>query len=181
MRYKNNKGFSVVELITTLFIMGLLLVFVAKMGRSNVQRAEFTSAVNGFLADLSLVRELAAKKNRYVAIDFSPDGTMYDIRIQDLVSQSMQDDNSIIHKTVTPLKGERFVEYPKDFMLNSSGHVYNYPKSSTDPDPVDISLRFIKLADESGGIVQTNYDYNKTLNIFPSGGIQIGDTYKENN
>jgi prepilin-type N-terminal cleavage/methylation domain-containing protein len=170
---KNKRGFSLVELLVTLAFMAILLVLVGKTGRSTIQRSSFTSAVNGFVADLSLARQLAARENRYVAIDFDEGGTQYIIKLQQRVGVSPMNENNYDDvKTVSPMGGEQFLEAPQDFAVNSAGFTMAYPVNPA-LGPVSVALKFIKKKNIEALAIEKNYDYEKDLTIFPSGGIRI--------
>lgn len=172
-KMKNKKGFSVVELMITLMILGILIVMIGSTGKDAIQRSSFTSAVNGFVADLDMARQLAARENRYVAFDFNETGTSYTMKVQQRVGVSPKNENNYDQvKVVSPLDGEQFVEYPRDFAVNSEGFTMAYP---VDPaaGPISVDLRFIKKKSREATAYDQNYDYTRKVLIFPSGGIQI--------
>lgn len=170
---KNKNGFSVLELLITLFFLSILLVMIGKTGRSTIQRSSFTSAVNGFVADVGLARQLAARENRYVAFDFDVKGTSYTIKVQQRVGVSPMDENNYDElKSVSPMDGEQFVEVPQDFAVNSAGMTMLYPVNPASG-PTSINLKFIKKKSSEALAIEKNYDYEKSVKIFPSGGIQI--------
>ena len=75
------RGFSVVEMLIAIAIMATVLVLSLQVGRSSIQRASMTAAINGFVADFNYARLLATRENRYVAFDFNDDGASYTMRI----------------------------------------------------------------------------------------------------
>lgn len=164
---KKNRGFSILELLITIAIMGALIVLGLNVGRSALQRSDFNAAINGFIADFSYARQLAARENRYVAIVFDSDGRFYTIRVQRGIGLDLTDTNSYSDdKTVEPLNGEVFFSKTTDFAVNSMGIIRAYPVDLTAV-PITITLQCQKKT--SSGTL----DYKNTLTIFPSGGIKI--------
>ena len=172
-KMKNKKGFSIVELLVTLMLLAVLIVMIGSTGKDAIQRSSFTSAVNGFVADLDLARQLAARENRYVAFDFDEAGTKYVMKVQQRVGVSpMNENNYDPVKEVSPLDGEQFVEYPRDFAVNSEGFTMAYPVNPSSG-PISVDLKFIKKKNREASALDQNYDYYRSIVIFPSGGIKI--------
>jgi len=172
---KKKRGFSVVEMLITLGIIAFFLVLSLQVGRSSVQRASFTAAVNNFVADFNYARQLATRENRYVAFDFNDEGSSYNILILRGVGLDPQDaDNYRTQKTGSPMDGEACFSGVTDFAINSMGVIRQYP---VDPNsnPITVTLNFYKAkkGTESAAPVK---DYQKTITIFPTGGIKIEDT-----
>jgi len=171
---KKKKGFSVVELLVTIGIMALILVLSLQMGRRSVNRASFTAAINNFVADFNYARQLATRENRYVAFDFSSDGTSYTIRILRGVGLDPQLEDSYKNdKKAEPMDGEQCFSSATDFAVDSMGVIRQYP---VDPNssPITVTLDFFKIASK-GGTGTSEKDYEKTVTIFPTGGIKIED------
>ncbi len=169
---KKKRGFSVVEMLITLGIIAFLLVLSLQVGRSSVQRASFTAAVNNFVADFNYARQLATRENRYVAFDFNDEGSSYNILILRGVGLDPQDeDNYRNHKVASPMEGEPCFTGASDFAVNSMGVIRQYP---VDPNasPVTVTLDFYKARTRAG---TGEKDYEKTITIFPTGGIKIED------
>ncbi len=168
---KKNRGFTLVEILITLIVFGLLAVLSINFGLSSIKRASFNAAFNRFIADFYYARQLAAKDNRYAAIIFNNTGTSYDIVVQkDIQTPPTADVNTyIVDKTVRPMNGEEFFDGSKatDFAFNSTGIVRAFPVD-LNSDPIQFSLTFFKK--DKGGKV-----YQKTVRIYPSGGIKIED------
>ena len=172
---KKKRGFSVVEMLVAIAIMALIVVLSLQMGRSGIQRSTFTAAINQFVADFNYARLLATRENRYVAFDFDSKGATYTIRVLRSVGLDPQvADNYRIQKTGSPMDGEACFSGVTDFAINSMGVIRQYP---VDPNsnPITVTLNFYKAkkGTESAAPVK---DYQKTITIFPTGGIKIEDT-----
>ena len=171
---KKKRGFSVVELLVTIAIMALILVLSLRVGRSSMQRASMTAAINEFVADFNYARLLATRENRYVAFDFNDNGASYTIRILRRVSLDPQlTDSYENHKIASPMDGEPCFSGVTDFAVNSMGVIRQYP---VDPNssPITVTIDFYKAKKGSDTGSQV-IDYQKTITIFPSGGIKIED------
>jgi prepilin-type N-terminal cleavage/methylation domain-containing protein len=161
---KHSKGFTIIEMLITLAVLAALIVVSVGVGRSAIQRANFTSALNNFVADVSYARQLASRTNRYVAIDFNDAGSSYTIKVQDKLGDytTFNDD-----RTIDPMSGQQFVENFSDFTINSVGMIRDFPVTAGSGIKT-ITLDFIQLNSVTG-----SYDYKKTVTLFPSGGIKI--------
>ena len=172
---KKKRGFSVVEMLVAIAITALILVLSLQMGRSSVQRATFTAAINQFVADFNYARLLATRENRYVAFDFDNKGATYNIRVLRGVGLDPQDaDNYRSQKTGSPMDGEACFSGVTDFAINSMGVIRQYP---VDPNsnPITVTLNFFKAKSGTESAALVKY-YQKTITIFPTGGIKIEDT-----
>jgi hypothetical protein len=155
-------------MVVTLAIMAVLFTLSIGIGRSTMQRANFTSAYNQFIADFYYARQLASKEGRYVAIVFDPFGKFYTLRIQSTIDADLSDDaNYFDIKKVEPMENKEFFTGALDFAFNSTGTVRRYPVV-VDSDPISFSITFFKKAEGSNEI-----DFKKTIWIYPSGGIKI--------
>ncbi len=76
------KGFSLIELLVIIALIGIIAVVTIQIGRSAIQRTSSTRAINMFISDVSSIKQLAAKENRYFAISFNADGVSYTIQEQ---------------------------------------------------------------------------------------------------
>jgi prepilin-type N-terminal cleavage/methylation domain-containing protein len=171
---KKKRGFSVVEMLVAIAIMAVVLVLSLQVGRSSVQRSSFTAAINSFVADFNYARQLATRENRYVAFDFNDNGASYTIRIQRSVALDPQLEGSYVnHKIASPMDGEPCFSGATDFAVNSLGVIRQYP---VDPNssPITVTVDFYK-ARTRGGTGTPEKDYEKTITIFPTGGIKIED------
>lgn len=169
---KKKRGFSVVEMLVAIAIMAVILVLSLQVGRSSVQRSSFTAAINNFVADFNYARQLATRENRYVAFDFNNDGASYTIRILRSVGLDPQSEDSYInHKIASPMNGEPCFSGATNFAVNSMGVIRQYP---VDPNasPITVTIDFFK-ARTRGGTDTSEKDYEKTITIFPTGGIKI--------
>ncbi|UCH92429.1 MAG: prepilin-type N-terminal cleavage/methylation domain-containing protein [Candidatus Aminicenantes bacterium] len=176
---KKKRGFTVVEMLVTVAILAVLIVMALQMGRSAVQKATLTAAINEFIADFNYARQLASRENRYVAFVFNDTGTAYTIRVLRRVSLNPTLETSYVdHKTHSPLGGEPCLKDTTDFAVNSMGVIRQYP---VDPNanPITVTMDFYKA--QEGAEWETSYDpslvdYQKTITIFPTGGIKIEDS-----
>jgi prepilin-type N-terminal cleavage/methylation domain-containing protein len=172
---KKKRGFSVVEMLVAIAITALILVLSLQMGRSSIQRSTFTAAINQFVADFNYARLLATRENRCVAFDFNNDGATYTIRVLRGVGLDPQDaDNYRSQKTGSPMDGEACFSGATDFAINSMGVIRQYP---VDPNsnPITVTLNFYKAKKGTESTTLVKY-YQKTITIFPTGGIKIEDT-----
>jgi hypothetical protein len=153
----------------------MVLVISMQVGRSSIQRASFTAAINEFVADFNYARALASRENRYVAFDFNPNGKSYTLRILKGVSLDPQLEGSYInHKIVEPMDGKPCFSGATDFAVNSMGVIRQYP---VDPNssPITVTLNFYKAKQTGTEFTTPEKDYQKTITIFPTGGIKIED------
>jgi prepilin-type N-terminal cleavage/methylation domain-containing protein len=162
------RGMTIVEVLVTLAILGLVILMGLSLGKGQIQRADFTSAVNQFVADLGYARQLASRENRYVAFLFNPGCSNYTIMVQKRIGLDLTQESSFrFEKVVEPLNGEKFVETPSDFAVNSVGIIHTYP-ISVNSTPTTVTLNFVKL-DRATGVKS----YESKLTLFPSGGVKI--------
>lgn len=168
MKMKKNKGFTLIELMVTIAILGVLFTLSMGIGRSTMQRASFNSAYNQFIADFYYARQLASKEGRYVAMVFDPFGKSYTLRIQTTIDADLTNDaNYVDVKTVDPLGGLEFFSGAIDFAFSSTGTVRDYPVN-VDSDPISFPITFFKKNESTGA-----RDFEKTIWVYPSGGIKI--------
>jgi len=164
---KKNSGFTIVELLVILGLIGIMVVFAAGFfGRAPAQRSKFNSAVNNFIADLNYAKHFAARENRYVQIDFSSNGTSYSLLRQTLIGNYTDWTVLPKKKNVFPLSGVEFFDgaAQPDFAVNSMGEVFTLPINANSQ-PVSVTLNFyIKYRG-------TTIDYRRTITIRPYGGI----------
>ena len=164
-----NRGYTVVQLLLVIAIFSAFTVMLLNVSKSAIQQSDFSSAVNNFVSDFSYAKQYAIKENCFVLFDFDADGQSYTIRT--LASGEETDEWDVIlrERNVKPIKGQQFFNGStvRSFVLNSLGEVLSFPMKSN-KQPVLIKLTFFKR----NGDIDTA-DFQKTVNIFPSGGIKI--------
>ncbi|MEA1890506.1 MAG: GspH/FimT family pseudopilin [Pseudomonadota bacterium] len=74
-RISINTGFTLVELVSTLTIASILLLAAAPGLQSFIERNRITASVNVFVSHLQLARSEALKRNRFIVLCPSRDGT----------------------------------------------------------------------------------------------------------
>ena len=163
------RGMTIVEMLVTLAILGMVILMGLSLGKGQIQRANFTSTINQFIADLGYARQLASRENRYVAFKFNADCSNYTILVQKRIGRHdlSQESSFRFEKIVDPLDGEKFVETPTDFAVNSMGIIHNFP-ISVNSTPTTVTMNFIKLDRATGA-----KSYASKLTLFPSGGVKI--------
>lgn len=162
------RGMTIVETLVTLAIIGMVILMGLALGKGQIQRADFTSSVNQFVADLGYARQLASRENRYVVFKFNAESSNYTMMVQRFIGLDLSQENSFrLEKIVEPLNGEQFVETPSDFAVNSMGIIHSYP-ISINSTPTTVTLNFIKLDRATGA-----KSYASKLTLFPSGGVKI--------
>lgn len=168
---KKNRGFTLIEILITLLVFGILAVVSINVGLSSIKRASFNAAFNRFIADFYYTRQVAAQENRYAAIIFNNNGQSYDIVVQkNIQTPPTADVNTYVHnKTVFPMDGEEFFDGSNatNFAFNSTGIVRAFPVNINST-PIQVSLTFFKKS--RGSKV-----FQKTIRVYPSGGIKIED------
>lgn len=165
---KNENGFTVVELLITVLFIAILLAMALRVGKRATQQADFAAGINTFVSDLAYARQLASRENRYVAFDFSDDGTSYTMLVQRQIGLDLSNPASFAEeKVVEPNKGLPFVTAPTDFSVNAMGLIRDYPVDQSAP-PITIVMNFFRKDRLSGEI-----SHQKKLTIFPYGGVKI--------
>jgi prepilin-type N-terminal cleavage/methylation domain-containing protein len=169
MAMKTKKGFTVVELLITLALLSIIVVLTLRVGESVTANSRITGLINNFLADFSQAKLLASSENRYVAITFSADGRSYTIQKQTDVSDYL---TWTLVKTEIPLSDRTFFNSAdvSDFAINSTGEVRSLPIDIT-ASPAGVILKF--YIRKGGGTPSDGIAYNRTIRIFPSGGLKV--------
>ena len=164
---KKTRGFSLMELLLVVSFMAIVLTMVITVGRSVTQKSYFSGGVSTFVANFAYAKQVAARENRLVAINFNADGRSYDLRRQNRIGDVTQWAGL---KSVRGMDGKVFFDSGtvQDFAVNSMGEVFAFPIAA-DPQPVQVSLGFF-IKSPSGGI-----DYQTLITIFGYGGIKVED------
>jgi prepilin-type N-terminal cleavage/methylation domain-containing protein len=163
-------GFTIMELLLVLVILGVLVALSLSVGDSVTSNSRITGLINNFLADYSAAKLLAASENRYVAITFANDGRSYTLQKQTDVSSYA----SWTHvKTVVPFSDRSFFASGEvsDFAINSTGEVRLLPLADPLPSPSSITLKF--YIRKGAGVASDPYAYQRTIQIFPYGGLKV--------
>lgn len=169
---KNKRGFTVVEMLITMAIVGVFIALSLRLGNQVIQKATLTSAINQFMADFNYAKLLASRENRYVAFRFDAEGTRYSILEQrEVGADPSQEDSYTEKKTCQPMDGVPCFQDTTNFAINSMGQIYQYPVSLVST-PISISMKFFK-AKAGSSYYDPNIDILKTIVIFPTGGIKI--------
>lgn len=170
---RKKSGFSIVELLVILLILGVIVVLTLRIGDNVTSNSRITGLVNNFLADFSSAKLLAATENCHVAITFSADGHSYTLQKQTKAGDYV---NWTLVKTVTPLSEGAFFDVGGvgDFAVNSTGEVRPYPLPIP-PNPLGtptgLSLAF--YIRKGRGTASDAVAYNRTIRIFPYGGLKV--------
>ena len=166
-----NKGFTVVELLVTIAILGAMVIMVATMSPAVGQRSKLNRIVNKLLADINFAKQQASSENRYIAIGFSVKGTSYTLYRQEDTMNFNSDlgstDDWTKIKSVSPLEGETFFKSANmtDFAISSTGEV----RTLDSEEPTHITLTIFKKKEK----YSTNIAYSKKIYIYPYGGIRL--------
>jgi len=174
MKKKKNKGFTILELMITLVILGIFAALSLSIARTAVERASFTTAINQFVSDFYFARQLAARENKYVALVFDDNGRSYSMRIlNSMIANPALEENYIVLKEVEPMPEKQFFAGVTSFAVSPTGVIRVYPVN-LDATPISFSLTFLRetsLPGEKG--------FQKTIRVYPSGGIQIDRALRE--
>ncbi len=161
---QNNKGYTVIELLAVMVIIGILAMSSAMVARTLLPRSYISSALNTFSSDYSYARQLASKENRFVAIVFNTEGTSYSVLSQQTVGtfgsgawvQVKQKNN------IKPMAGKKFIKSPTNFAVNSMGEVRDYPDCTS---LIAVTLDFFYNAG--------NMEFESQVKLYQSGGIKV--------
>lgn len=167
---RKTRGYTLIELLLVLIMIGVIAVVSIIAGRSVIQRTSSTNAINMLISDISSIKQSAVKENRYFAIRFNTDGASYTIQRQTTIGD-------LTHwadiSTVMPLDGKECFNKAivtttwQGFAINPMGVVYNLTSTATSAVPTSQNFNFyIK------NIGKKNYD--KNILIYANGGIKIG-------
>jgi len=159
------RGLSLIELLVVIFFMSIVLTMTISLGRNVTQKSYFSEALNTFVADFAYAKQMAARENRFILIDFDADGRSYNLMRQTTIGD-VNNWNQV--KTVRAMEGKVFFDGVgmQDFVVNSMGEVYDFPLGAN-PQPTQVILGFF-VKDASGSV-----DYQATVNIYGYGGIKV--------
>ncbi len=168
----NKKGFSVVELLVVIALFGIIVAMVASVGPAVRQRARLNSTVNGLVSDLNLAKQMASAEGRFIAVEFSNDGTFYRLWKQKNIavfSTTIDSTDWELIKKVDPLDGEAFFKTGKvtNFVFTTTGTVRLL--SIVNTAPANVTLQIIIKESRYSPIVA----FTKEIKVFPYGGIRI--------
>lgn len=170
MKKKKNRGFTILELMITLVILGLFVALSLSIARTSIERSSFTSAFNQFVSDFYFARQLAARENKYVAIVFNVNEQSYSMRIlKNMIANPKKEESYIVLKEVEPMPDMEFFDIAQvtNFAFSSTGVIRAYPVD-VNAAPTSFLLTFFRKSNSEG-----EKDFEKTIQVFPSGGIKI--------
>ncbi len=182
---KNEKGFQMIELLIVLALAVVIIGMTISIGFRAVRDAGYTGAVNKLLAEISYVKQLAARENRYVLLEFSSDGHSYSIFKQEKVSNrdmTSSGERILVRTGSFYDQGGKFNKNEffaggsnsnYSFAVNSMGMVYTQADTNdTNSFPSTITIPvYFKNGDGSYGSMDT-------ITISASGGINVKNTKK---
>lgn len=166
---RKTRGFTVVELMITLLVLGVLVVMVMRIGDNVTANSRITGLINNFLADYSQAKLLASSENRYVAITFSADGRSYALAKQTDITDTTA---WTPVKTVTPFSDRTFFDGGgvADFAINSTGEVRPLP-IDLNASPSGVTLNF--YIRKGRGTAGEGIAFTRTIQILPYGGLKV--------
>jgi prepilin-type N-terminal cleavage/methylation domain-containing protein len=167
------KGISLIELMVVIAIFAIVLLISMSITSNIINRSKFTGAVNNLISDISGMKQLAAKENRWVKITFSSDGTNYEITKQKKITDLTTWD---FVKKVSPYEGKIFftpgANDVTNFAINSRGEIKKVADlSNSSSSPSTITLK-ISIRKNPGGLSQPVI-YQRIIKIFPYGGVKV--------
>lgn len=168
------KGLSLIELLVVIALLGIVAVMTVSVGRSAIQRAGMSNTINKFISDVSKMKQIAARENRYMVIEFNNDGRSYSLKKQRTIGDlnNWDDAYSGASNRVSP-SGEKVffdtsvlpISSRKGIAFKSTGEVYLYP-IPTNPTPAAQEFHFFM----SKGTLR---DYKRKVTLFPTGGVKV--------
>ncbi len=178
---KNNKGFSLIELLIVMALAVVLMAMAMSIGSRAIKNAAYSGAVNRLLAEISYVKQLAARENRYVLFEFKDDGRSYSIKRQVDISNP-NTFNDVVRNGSFFEDGAAGLDefYDKNladtysFVVNSMGMVFkksDITGGGSNPIPHDVK---VNVSFKNNGRV-TERD---RIVISPSGGVNVKKVQK---
>lgn len=175
MKKKKSNGFTILEMMIALIIIGIFVALSLSIARTAIERSSFTTAINQFVSDFYYAKQLAARENRYVAIIFNADGRSYGLRIQPSMASNPENTGEYDplpnpdygRNHVEPMHDKQFFEDVTSFAFSPTGVIRRYPVD-LDTAPISFSLTFLRETRVPG-----EKDFKKKIQVYPSGGIKI--------
>jgi len=75
MKYQKNNGFTLLEMLVTMGIVGILMTFALPGMNTFIKNNRLTTQINSLVSHLQYARSLAIKKHRQIIVCASSDGT----------------------------------------------------------------------------------------------------------
>jgi len=158
---KKQKGFTIVELLLVLFIVGLLAAITINISMRNRYRWALRNTAREITSIFYQAKQLASRENSPVLVDFAADEYVLYSR-RGLAWQKLKGEKYGEKITVnkTPADSTGFAIAPSGFIIN--------------PDTMAIwGMQTIVLSAPHGADFDTI-----TINIFPYGGIRVQKAFK---
>jgi len=172
---RNNKGFQLIELLIVLALAAVLIGMAASIGFRAVKDAAYTGAVNKLLAEISFVKQLAARENRYILFEFNSNGHGYIIKKQvnvaDVYSITKVVKTGTFFDQGGKYVGNKFFDgslaSSYSFVVNSMGMVFKQ-SDITNPNPIPSKITINVFFEDNGSISEKD-----AIIINPSGGVNV--------
>jgi prepilin-type N-terminal cleavage/methylation domain-containing protein len=169
---QKNPGFTLIELLVVMGVLAVVLVITISIGRSAINKTAHANAMNILIADISSVKQLAVKENRYFAIEFNSNGTSYSVQRQTTIGNIA---NWTKISETQPLDGDEFFDKTivtgtwKGFAINPMGVVFDLPLVAGAA-PKSQQFSFYVKDKPTGKIA-----YTRSFLVYSNGGIKIGN------
>jgi prepilin-type N-terminal cleavage/methylation domain-containing protein len=169
---RKESGFSLIELLVVLAIVGVITVMTVSISRNAIQQNSNASGINQIIADIASIKQSAVKENRYFAMRFNATGTSYSIQRQTTIGNLA---NWTHVTTIQPLDGGIFFDTAlltttwRGFAINPLGMVYSLTSTGISAGPESKNFNFIsKKRNNSTEII-----YSKNIQVYSNGGMKI--------